>query len=391
MSWNEPGNDNKDKTPWGKKEDSPPDLDEALRKLSNKLRKALGGGRSGGSFSGGNKNDNPLTVLLPFAFGVVFLLWALSGIFIVGPAEESVILRFGKYVETVGPGPHWIPRFIDTRITRDVSRLDEFTYSAQMLTKDENIVSVSVAIQYRLGNLQDYLFNVSDPIESLRQATASALRQVVGHTTLDQIITAGRETWGGKVEDLLKELLNDYKVGIHISSVSPQPARAPEKVQDAFDDAIKAQEDEKRYKEKAYAYAARVVPIAEGRAKRILEEAQAYSREVTLAAVGNVAEFLALLPEYKLAPAILGKRMYLETLSKIFGRTSKLLVQGDSGKMIYLPIEKMMAASDKSASAKDESQISLEESAAEEPTPTILSKRNYTRGNRESYQRRRVY
>lgn len=189
----------------------------------------------------------------------------------------------------------------------------------------------------------------------------------------------------------MKELLSDYQVGIVISSVSPQPARAPEKVQDAFDDAINAQEDEKRYKEKAYAYAARVVPIAEGRAKRIFEEAQAYSREVTLAAKGNVAEFLALLPEYKMAPQILGKRMYLETLSKIFGRTSKLLVQGDSGKMIYLPIEKMMAANNKPVAINDDSEVLLEKKEAKEPTPTILSKRNYSRNDRETYQRRRAY
>lgn len=198
MSWNEPGNDNKGKDPWGKKDSSPPDLDEALKKLSNKLKSALGSKKGSGSFSGGGQENSGLGLLVSFALIIVFALWALSGIFIVGPAEESVILRFGKYAETVGPGPHWIPRFIETRITRDVSRLDEFTYSAQMLTKDENIVSVSVAIQYRLGNLKEYLFNVADPIESLRQATASALRQVVGHTTLDQIITAGRETWGGE-------------------------------------------------------------------------------------------------------------------------------------------------------------------------------------------------
>lgn len=393
MSWNEPDDDKKDKKPWSNREESPPDIDEALKKVGAKLRKALGGGPSNSGFSGGNNDDSGLGVLAGFGVVVIFLLWALSGIFIIGPAEESVVLRFGKYLKTVGPGPHWIPRFIDTRITTNVSRVDEFTYSAQMLTKDENIVSVSIAVQYRIGNLKDYLFNVSDPKESLRQATASALRQVVGHTTLDQIITAGRESWGGKVEDMLKELLTDYQVGISILSVSPQPARAPEKVQDAFDDAINAQEDEKRYKEKAYAYAARVIPIAEGRAKRILEEAKAFSSEVILAAKGDVAEFLAILPEYKLTPDITGKRMYLDTLSKVFKDTSKLLVQGDSGKMLYLPIEKMIAsARDDAKSSESANAVEINaDKAQSDAVPTIISKRRYGRADRDSYRLRRSY
>ena len=210
-----------------------------------------------------------------------------------------------------------------------------------MLTKDENLVSVAVAVQYRIGDLQEYLFNVSDPEESLQQATSSALRQVVGTTTLDQIITEGRDAWGISVQDFLVKTLARYKTGIVIVNVSPQPARAPENVQDAFDDAIKAQEDEKRFKEQARAYAARVVPIAEGNAKRIYEETKAFSEQVVLKAKGETAEFLELLPEYVRSPYVTGERMYLDAMQQVLSASSKIIVDGKAGNLMYLPLDKL--------------------------------------------------
>lgn len=278
-----------------------------------------------------------VTVLL-----IAFILWALSGIFIVDPAEQAVILRFGKYAETVGPGPHWIPRFISSKIVMNVDRVLDYSYSAQMLTSDENLVSVSLAVQYRINDLSEYLFNVANPEESLQQATSSALRQVVGTTTLDQIITEGREVWGGRVQETLTKTLESYKTGILIVNVSPQPARAPESVQDAFDDAIKAQEDEKRFKEQAYAYAAKVVPIAEGKASRIQQEAEAYSKQVVLRAQGEVAEFLALLPQYNAAPQVTAKRMYLEAMQKVMNKSSTIIVDSKAGNLLYLPLDKLL-------------------------------------------------
>jgi membrane protease subunit HflK len=274
---------------------------------------------------------------------IAFILWVLSGIFIVDPAEQAAVLRFGKYVETVGPGPHWIPRIISSKIVMNVDRVLDYSYSAQMLTRDENLVAVSLAVQYRINDLQQYLFNVANPEESLQQATSSALRQVVGTTTLDQIITEGREVWGNRVQDSLIKTLGMYKTGILIVNVSPQPARAPESVQDAFDDAIKAQEDEKRFKEQAFAYAAKVVPIAEGNASRIEQEAEAFSKQVVLRAQGEVAEFLALLPQYVAAPQVMAERMYLETMQNVLNKSSKIIVDGKAGNLLYLPLDKLLA------------------------------------------------
>lgn len=329
MGWNESNNN------------QPPDLDEALRRLQAKFKKIFTSAKPAGNTTDMNGGAG----FLAAGMGIIILiLWALSGIFIVDPAEQAAILYFGKYTETVGPGPHWIPRFIASKVVMNVDRVLDYSYSAQMLTKDENLVSVSVAVQYRIGDLQEYLFNVSDPQESLQQATSSALRQVIGTTTLDKIITEGREVWGSSVQESLIKILAIYKAGIVIVNVSPQPARAPESVQDAFDDAIKAQEDEKRFKEQAYAYAARVVPIANGNAKRINQESEAFAKQVVLKAQGEVAEFLALLPGYLRDSQVTTQRMYLDAMQRVFSNTSKVIVDGKSGNMLYLPLDKIIAS-----------------------------------------------
>lgn len=342
MGWNDPGSDrDKNKDPWGG-DKQPPDLDEALKRLQTKLKQAFGGrvgkGSGGDNSSSGNPNGG---VLVAIVFVVVLMLWALSGIFIVDPAERAAILRFGKYVKTVGPGPHWIPRIISSKVLVNVDRVSDYSYAAQMLTKDENLVSVAVVVQYRIGDLESYLFNVADPLESLQQATSSALRQVIGHSSLDQIITEGREAWGASVQEELVAVLNSYQTGLYVVNVSPQPARAPENVQDAFDDAIKAQEDEKRFTEQARAYEARVVPIARGNAKRMIEEAKAYAQQIVLYAKGDTAEFLGLLPEYTRAPEVTGERMYLDAMQQVLSNSSKIIVDGKSGNLLYLPLEKM--------------------------------------------------
>jgi len=346
MGWNDPDN-GKPQDPWGGKK-QPPDLDEALKHLQKKIKQFFGSvsGSPKGDKSKRSKKSSPVEESMAGYFfamvaAAVFVFWALSGIFIVDPAERAVILRFGKYIETVGPGPHWIPRFIDTKKVLNVDRVSDYSYSAQMLTKDENLVSVAIAVQYRIGSLEEYLFNVEDPEESLQQATSSALRQVVGSTTLDQIITEGREAWGNSVQDALVKILSDYKLGVVIVNVSPQPARAPESVQDAFDDAIKAQEDEKRFKEQARAYEARVVPIAMGNAKRIREEAKAYSEQVELQAKGETAEFLSLLPEYLKAPFVTSQRMYFDSMQAVLMNSSKIIVDSKAGNLLYLPLDKL--------------------------------------------------
>ncbi|KTD32693.1 protease subunit HflK [Legionella moravica] len=372
MGWNEP---EKGKDPW-KGKNQPPDLDEALKRIHEKLKNTFfGGNGSSENQSSGGSSGGLLAMIVAL---IAFILWVLSGIFIVDPAEQAVILRFGKYVETVGPGPHWIPRIISSKIVMNVDRVMDYSYSAQMLTSDENLVAVSLAVQYRISDLQQYLFNVANPEESLQQATSSALRQVVGTTTLDQIITEGREIWGNSVQDTLVKTLDIYKPGISIVNVSPQPARAPESVQDAFDDAIKAQEDEKRFKEQAYAYAAKVIPIAEGNASRIEQEAEAYSKQVVLRAQGEVAEFLALLPQFVASPQIMSERMYLETMQKVLNSSTKIIVDSKSGNMLYLPLDKIIGNQNATQTNSTKSKISTVNSANDNDS-LILSGRDLTR------------
>ncbi|MBL7479645.1 FtsH protease activity modulator HflK [Legionella bononiensis] len=372
MGWNEP---EKGKDPW-KGKNQPPDLDEALKRIHEKLKKTFfgGNGQSENQSSGGSSGG----LLAMIVVLIAFILWVLSGIFIVDPAEQAVILRFGKYVETVGPGPHWIPRIISSKIVMNVDRVLDYSYSAQMLTRDENLVAVSLAVQYRISDLQQYLFNVANPEESLQQATSSALRQVVGTTTLDQIITEGREIWGNSVQDTLVKTLDIYKPGISIVNVSPQPARAPESVQDAFDDAIKAQEDEKRFKEQAYAYAAKVIPIAEGNASRIEQEAQAYSKQVVLRAQGEVAEFLALLPQYVASPQIMSERMYLETMQKVLNKSTKIIVDNKAGNLLYLPLDKIIGNQNNAQTNTMKNKVSSANSGSDEDS-LILAGRDLTR------------
>lgn len=378
MSWKNSG----PQDPWSGKP-QPPDLEEALKKIQKKITAFFLGKKK---FPGGVhvfQSKQKMPSASPFLVGglsfIIFIFWFLSGIFLVQPAEQAAILRFGKYIETVGPGPHWIPSIFYKKIIVNVDRVSDYSYSGQMLTKDENLVEVSIAVQYRIADLSAYLFNVADSEESLRQATSSALRQVVGTTTLDQIITAGREVWGGQVQESLVKILDRYKTGIQIIGVAPQPARAPEYVQSAFDDAIKAQEDERRFIEQARAYEAKVVPIAQGHAKRITQEAQAFSKQVVLNAEGETSEFLQLLPQYLQAPQITAERMYIETLQKIMSDNPKVFVDAKTSPNMYLPFMKdMMASKIKSKknsswqNSSDNQGVATVENSDETPAQKVL-------------------
>lgn len=337
MAWNEPGGDDKD--PWKGGKQNPPDLDEVLKKLHQRFSKVFGGGSDGGegSESGGAWIGFGLILV------VIALFWALSGIFIVGPAEEAVVLRFGKYARTEGPGPHWIPRFINTKYIVNVQKLSSYTYSAEMLNEDENIIAAKVNVQYRIENPNDYLFNVVNPVESLRQATASSLRQVAGHTDLDDILTTGREQVRSEVESVLRSTMKTYQTGLEVVEVRLEDTKPPEEVRSAFDDVNSAIEDEKRYINEAKRDAAGWIPDAEGKAAAIETAAEAYRVKRIETAKGDVASFNALLPEYKRAPIVTRERMYLDALQQVFGRTSKILVDSKgSQNLMYLPIDQIL-------------------------------------------------
>lgn len=345
MAWNQPGNsDNNNKDPWtGKpKSQTPPDLEAAVKDLLKKINAFFAKkpkSNNGNKFIPEKLNHVGFGVIA----AVVFVIWFLSGIFIVDPAEQAVILRFGKYIETVGPGPHWIPRFIETEYRINEQKIATYSYESEMLTKDENIVFVAVAVQYRINNARDYLFSVTNPNESLQQATASALRQVIGHTNLEQVLTSGRGQIRQEVMQQLAQILARYNTGLLVTDVAMQPAKAPEAVKEAFDDAIKAQEDEQRFENQAQAYAMQVEPIAKGQAQRLLADAKAYQQQVVLNAKADVARFLALLPEYTKSPGVTRQRLYIETIENVLLNSNKILIDSHgSNNMFYLPLDKLL-------------------------------------------------
>ena len=241
MAWNEPGGDKRD--PWGGRggSDGPPDLDEVVRKLRDKVNRFMGG--RGGS---GARPGNPISFSL---LGIVLLAaWALSGIYIIDPAERGVILRLGAFNGITGPGPHWYPRFIDTLDKVNVDELRTVSHRAKMLTKDENIIQVELAVQYRVKDARDYLFQTRDPDYTLQEATESALREVIGAIPMDEFLSGGRGAIVAQTETLIQTILDRYKTGLILTSVNLQDPQPPEEVQGAFEDAIKAQEDEVRFK-----------------------------------------------------------------------------------------------------------------------------------------------
>jgi membrane protease subunit HflK len=340
MAWNEPGKGNNN----GSQQDGPPELEKIFKDLSDKLSGLFGKkGKSSSNGSGAASSKGSKAFFIG-GIVVIIIIWILSGIFIVAPAEKGVVLQFGKYYSTVNPGPHWVPRFIQSEQTVNVQKISTYSYNAQMLTKDQNIVDVAVSVQYKISNARNYLFNVNNPTSSLQQATASALRQVMGDTTLDQVLTSGRSVVRQSVFEQLQKILKLYNPGIEITDVALQPARAPVEVKAAFDDAIKAQEDEQRYQNQAEAYANGVVPIAQGQAKRIIQEANAYQQQVILQAEGNVARFNALYTAYRQAPSVTKERLYLQAMQDVLTKSTKIFIDTKgSNNLLYLPFDKLLA------------------------------------------------
>lgn len=348
MAWNEPGK-NHDNDPWGNKE-GPPDLDDVFKDVKKRLSGLFGTGGSKGGANATAANDGPP---LKIIFSLIALIYVLSGIYIVQPAERGVVTRFGAYVRTTEPGPHWYPRFIESAQVVNIEQVLTSQHAELMLTKDENIVRVEIAVQYYIGNVRDYLFNIVEPNYSLKQVSDSALRYVIGHSTLEEILTSGRAAIATQISHQITENLNNYQSGIIVADVAMQPARAPDEVKDAFDDAIRAQEDEFRSINQADGYRRRILPIAEGKSRRMLEEAEAYKQQRVLLAQGDVARFDALLPEYNKAKTVTRSRMYIDTMEGILAKNPKVILDAEPGQFMVLPLEKLMGR-DKSTSIASE-------------------------------------
>ncbi len=415
MAWNEPGG-SKDDDPWGNpkkddrskgqgkeqgKEQGPPDLDEVVRDIRNKLNGVFGGKKGGGrgGNSGGNGNGGN-TVQFPTggssgASGIVGLVviallgWvAYDSTYIIQPAERGVVQRFGQYVHTMEPGLNfYLPRPIGTvtRVDVDQSRDIEIGYrsntagrstrsanvgsEALMLTRDENIVEVQFAVQYRIKSASDYVFAVRDPDITLREATESAVREIVGKSNMDFVLTDGRAEIVSRVEDLIQEIVDRYETGLEVTSVNMQDAQPPTQVQHSFDDAVKAREDEQRLINEAEAYFNDIIPRARGASARMVEEANAYREQVVAQAEGEAQRFEQILTEYEKAPVVTRQRLYLETMESVMASSSKVMVDVEGGNnMMYLPLDKMMmgaaAAQIPNAISQTQQQMADQESAA---------------------------
>ncbi len=361
MAWNQPGG-NGGRDPWGNRggQQGPPDLDEVLKKLQSRLARIFGG-RSGGG-GGGSRFSLPGGSLAGLGIITVVLVaaWGLAGFYIVDPAEEAVVLRFGQYRITTGQGLHWAPYFVDSveKINVEQIRNQEIgfrsaggsqssvAHESLMLTEDENIIDIKFSIQYRVNDARFYLFNVLDPDLTLRQATESAVREVVGRSGMDFVITAGRDVVAAETETLIQEILDRYRAGINITSVNMQDAQPPAQVQDAFFDAVKAREDQERIINQAAAYKADIVPKARGESNAMFERAEAYRQRVIAQAEGETARFLKVLAEYQKAPSVTRERMYIETVESVMANSSKVLVDLQSGNNImFLPLDKLLSGS----------------------------------------------
>lgn len=338
MAWNEPGGNNND--PWknrGGRDQGPPDLDDIFKNLFSKFGKS--GGGKGPSASGKGLGGIGLSVIA----GLLVLIWFISGFYTIREAERGVVLRFGEFNQFVEPGLRWKPTFIDTVLPVDVQSVRYMPSVGSMLTEDENVVRVEMEVQYRVVEPYKYSFAVTKPEESLSHALDSAIRYVVGHSIMDDVLTSGREVARQQVWQELEGIIEPYDMGISIVDMNFKDARPPEEVKAAFDDAIAAQEDERRFIREAEAYAREIEPRARGQVNRMAEEAQAYKERVTLEAQGEVARFSELLPQYEAAPEVTRQRIYLETLEEVYSSSSKVMVDNQgSGNMMYLPLDKIM-------------------------------------------------
>jgi len=356
MAWNEPGGNGNNQDPWGGGDNrggnnrggdqGPPDLDEALRKLQDKLNNIFGGSgkkpNSGFGGDGGGSGSSSGSGFFIVVIVLAALLWGGMGFYTVDQQERAVVLRLGEYIETKGPGLQWNIPGIDKVSSVNVTRVRTRDHRSLMLTKDENIVEVEMTVQYIIADPKDFQLNVRNPEESLSHAAESALRHVVGATEMHSILTQGRETLGVQVMERLQGFMRDYSTGLQISQVNIKEAKAPSQVQDAFDDVIKAREDEQRVKNEAEAYANGIIPEARGQAQRMLEEASAYREEVIAKADGESQRFAALLAEYEKAPEVTRERLYLDTMEKVMTESPKVLVDVEGGNnMMYLPLDKL--------------------------------------------------
>ncbi len=383
MAWNEPG---KGRDPWsGRGNDKgPPDLDEIVKNLQKRFGSLFGGGSGSGGSGPGTLGFGLLAI-------VALVGWAASGLYKVDDAERGVVLRFGEYHQTTMPGLHWrIPYPVDTVEKVNVANIDRYNYKTQMLTADENIVAIDLAVQFRRTDPQDYLFNVRDPDRTLGEVGESAIREVVGKNKLDFVLREGRAEIAELTRALMQATLDAYGTGIEVTSVNLQDANFPSAVEASVQDAIKAREDKERLALEAQAYANDIVPRARGAAARQIEAANAYKEQVIARSQGEASRFTQLLREYERAPEVTRERLYLESLEDVFSRSRKVLLDGGgeggdgSNSLIYLPLDRLMDQQRKAVADSGRSPVTVEPSRVSSSDSSSLRSRDdlRARGNR---------
>ncbi len=340
---------------------APPDLDELWREFNGKLNALLGRkrGSSGPSTGGGNR----LSMSAGFIALVMISVWLASGLYMVQEGQVGVVLQFGKLKYTTGSGINWrLPWPIQSHEVVNVSAVRSVEIGrptviksanlkdSSMLTADENIIDVKFAVQYRLKDAAEYLFNNRDNESTMvTQAAEAAVREIVGRSQMDFVLYEGREKTAIDLAQAIQKLLDNYRAGILVTSVTMQNVQPPEQVQAAFDDAVKAGQDRERLKNEGQAYANDVIPRARGAAARLLEEAQGYKARMVLQAEGDAARFKQLEAEYRKAPGVTRDRLYLEAMQQVYQATTKVLIDSRQGsQLLYLPLDKLIAASDAS-------------------------------------------
>jgi len=353
MAWN----DNNNQNPWGNNGQTPPELDQVIIDFKKKFSGVFGGKPPSNS----DTPRLPSVGGLKYIFILALLVWVLSGIYIIDPAEKGVVLRFGAFQEETGQGPHWhLPYPIETlnRVNVEQIRTAQIGYrdaisnrrggnvssESLMLTKDENMIDAKFAVQYKINDVQAYLFNVANPDMTLRHVVESAIRQVVGKNTMDYVLTEGRVSIADDIKEKSQELLDVYQTGLQITTVNMQDAQPPEQVQASFSDAVKAREDKQRLINEAQTYANDILPKSRGKAARMLEESKAYKSEVVSKSEGEASRFGQILAEYEKAPGVTRERLYRETMENVFANTSKVIVDSKANSMMYLPIDKLINA-----------------------------------------------
>jgi len=388
MAWNEPGGNSGGKrgprgNPWGggnKPDQGPPDLDEVIRNLQRRLAALFGGagGGRGAGLSGPGRNFSIGTILL-----VLLAIWAFTGLYTVDAAERGVVLRFGKHVATTLPGLRWhIPWPIETKQIVNIQSIESISEQTRMLTSDENMVDINMEVQFRRAAPLDYAFNVVRPEDTLKEVSESAIREIIGRSTLDSVLESGRQDIVARTKELIQRTLDAYKAGIEVTSVNLQDVKVPSEVAPAQQDAIKAREDRDRASLAAQAYANDRIPRARGDAAREVLNAQAYRARKIANAEGDAQRFLALLAEYEQSPAVTRERLYLETIESVLKSSKKVVLdtQG-SGNLLYLPIDKLIEQSRRPVSVEPaDSSVTIEEADGGEASGSTANRR--TRGTR---------